>query len=117
MEVRDYMKLPYTKLIQEINDESGHYFYGRVLELDGCQSTGDTLEELYEGLNEAMEGYLEVKLENGLSIPIPENTEDYSGKFNVRLPKSLHQRLVIEANKEGVSLNQLVLYKLSRNAV
>jgi predicted HicB family RNase H-like nuclease len=114
MEVKDYMKLPYTRLVQEMNDESGHYFYGRILELDGCQSTGDTLEELYDGLNEAMEGYIEVKLENGLPIPTPEKTEDYSGKFNVRLPKSLHQRLVIEANKEGVSLNQLVLYKLAQ---
>ena len=113
MNVNDYMKLPYTRLVQEINDESGHYFYGRILELDGCQSTGDTLEELYEGLKEAMEGYIEVKLENGLEIPIPENIEKYSGKFNVRLPKSLHQRLSIEAEKEGVSLNQLVLYKLA----
>lgn len=113
MEINDYMKLPYTKLVQEINDESGHYFYGRILELDGCQSTGDTLEELYENLNEAMEGYLEVKLENNLRIPVPEITESYSGKFVVRLPKSLHQRLAIEANKEGVSLNQLVLYKLA----
>ena len=55
MNVKDYMKLPYTRLVQEVNDESGHYFYGRILELDGCQSTGDSLEELYEGLNEAME--------------------------------------------------------------
>lgn len=113
MNVNDYMKLPYTRLVQEINDESGHYFYGRILELEGCQSTGDTLEELYEGLKEAMEGYIEVKLENGLEIPIPEKIEKYSGKFNVRLPKSLHQRLSIEAEKEGVSLNQLVLYKLA----
>lgn len=50
MEVKDYMKLPYTRLVQEMNDESGHYFYGRILELDGCQSTSDTLEELYESL-------------------------------------------------------------------
>lgn len=113
MNVKDYMKLPYTRLVQEVNDESGHYFYGRILELDGCQSTGDSLEELYEGLNEAMEGYIEVKLENGLKIPVPEKTEKYSGKFNVRLPKFLHQRLSIEAEKEGVSLNQLVLYKLA----
>lgn len=113
MEVKDYMKLPYTRLVQEMNDESGHYFYGRILELDGCQSTGNTLEELYGSLNEAMEGYIEVKLENGLRIPVPETTESYSGKFVVRLPKSLHQRLVIEANKEGVSLNQLALYKLA----
>ncbi len=113
MEIKDYMKLPYTKMVQEMNDESGHYFYGRILELDGCQSTGDTVEELYKNLNEAMEGYIEVKLENNLRIPVPETIENYSGKFVVRLPKSLHQRLVIEANREGVSLNQLALYKLA----
>lgn len=113
MEAKDYMKLPYTRLVQEIQDESGHYFYGRILELDGCQSTGDTLEELYENLNEAMEGYLETKLEYGLPVPTPEKVGDYSGKFVVRLPKSLHQRLAIEAKNEGVSLNQLALYKLA----
>ena len=100
-------------MVHEIDDESGHYFYGQILELDGCQSTGDTIEELYENLNEALEGYLEVKIENGLPIPKPENVEGYSGKFNVRLPKSLHQRLAIEADREGVSLNTLVLYKLA----
>lgn len=113
MEVKDYIKLPYTRLVQEMNDESGHYFYGRILELDGCQSTGDTLEELYESLNEAMEGYIEIKLENNLPVPTPESAEKYSAKFVVRLPKSLHQRLVIEADKEGISLNQLALYKLA----
>ena len=113
MEAKDYIKLPYTRLVQEMNDENGHYFYGRILELDGCQSTGDTLEELYESLNEAMEGYIEIKLENNLPVPTPESAEKYSGKFVVRLPKSLHQRLAIEAGKEGVSLNQLALYKLA----
>lgn len=113
MNVNDYMKLPYTRLIQEMNDESGHYFYGRILELDGCQSTSDTLDGLYENLNGAMKGYIEVKIENNLSIPIPDASNNYSGKFVVRLPKSLHQKLAIEAEKEGVSLNQLVLYKLA----
>ena len=106
MELKDYMKLPYTRLVQEMNDESGHYFYGRILELDGCQSTADTLEELYASLNEAMELYL--------SIPVPDVVGNYSGKFVVRLPKTLHQRLVIEAEREGVSLNQLALYKLAQ---
>ena len=113
MEIKDYMNLPYTRIIKEMNDESGHYFYGKILELDGCQSTGDTLTELYENLNESMEGYLEVKLENNLPVPIPESTENYSGKFNVRIPKSLHQRLAIQAKEEVVILNQLVMYKLA----
>lgn len=110
----EYLRLPYTRLVQEMNDESGHYFYGKILELDGCQSTGDTIEELYQNLNEAMEGYLEVKLENGLEIPQPMSKDNYSGKFNVRIPKTLHQKLSIEAEEEGVSLNQYVLYKLSK---
>ena len=80
MEVKDYMKLPYTRLIQEINDESGHYFYGRILELDGCQSTGDTLEELYSDLDEVMESYLEVKIENnsasGHFVPAWQSADD-----------------------------------------
>jgi hypothetical protein len=36
-----------------------------------------------------------------------------SGKFVVRLPKSLHAALVSEAEEEGVSLNQLVVAKLA----
>lgn len=44
----------------------------------------------------------------------PASQEDYSGKFIVRLPKSLHMRLAVEAEREGVSLNQYTLYKLAR---
>lgn len=36
-----------------------------------------------------------------------------SGKFVVRLPSSLHEALTKEARAEGVSLNQLVVSKLS----
>lgn len=114
MNIEKYLNMPYTRLVQEMNDESGHYFYGKILELDGCQSTGDTIDELYRNLNEAMESYLEIKLEKGLEIPLPITVEDYSGKFNVRIPKSLHQKLSIEAAEEGISLNQYVLYKLAK---
>lgn len=113
MKIGEYMNLPYNYIIRPIVDESGSYYHASVLELEGCQSTGDTFDEAYEGLQEAMEGWIETKLENGLPVPLPLNTEKYSGKFVVRLPKSLHQRLAIEAEKEGISLNQYALYKLS----
>lgn len=112
--VKEYMDLPYNFIIQPVNDESGFYFYARVLELDGCQSTGETFEKAYENLKEAMEGWLETKLENGFEIPLPVNYDDFSGKFLVRIPKSLHYKLAVEAEQEGVSLNQYALYKLSR---
>jgi len=40
-------------------------------------------------------------------------TPKKSGKFMVRLPKSLHAALAREAAEEGVSLNQLVVTKLA----
>jgi predicted HicB family RNase H-like nuclease len=40
-------------------------------------------------------------------------TPTKSGRFVVRLPKSLHAALEREADAEGVSLNQLVVTKLS----
>ena len=43
-----------------------------------------------------------------------ESYSDYSGKFTVRLPRSLHQALVDRAEKEGVSLNLFVTNALSR---
>jgi hypothetical protein len=42
-------------------------------------------------------------------------TPKKSGKFVVRLPKSLHAALELEASREGVSLNQLVVTKLAIN--
>jgi len=113
MDARDYMSLPYTVMVKQVSDESGSYFHATVLELDGCQSTGDSFIEAYDSLMEAMEGWLEAKLEAGFHVPKPVDANKYSGRYVVRLPKSLHARLALEAEREGVSLNQYTLYKLS----
>jgi hypothetical protein len=58
--------------------------------------------------------WIETKLENNFDVPAPLDNNKFSGKFVVRIPKSLHARLAIEAKREGISLNQYALYKLSR---
>jgi antitoxin HicB len=113
MDVADYMALPYHIVIQHMDDESGKYYFATVLELDGCMSDGATEEEAFKNIHEAMKGWMETKLEHGFPIPLPASANDYSGKFVVRIPKSLHAKLAREAEIEGVSLNQLALYKLS----
>src|SRR5262245_18451611 len=50
------------------------------------------------------------------NLPEPEvgpQRREFSGKFNVRIPKWLHAALAREAEAEAVSLNQLVLAKLA----
>ena len=111
--VKDYLKLPYHIVIRQINDEFGSYYFATVQEFDGCMSDGDTYTEAFENIKEAMEGWIETKLEAGFPVPLPIDESQFSGKFVLRLPKTLHARLATEAKKEGVSLNQYAVYRLS----
>jgi len=112
--VSHYMSLPYTFIVQPYQDEDEFYYIGRVLELDGCVADGETGEETLANLREAMEGWIETKLANGFEVPEPLAENNLSGKFTLRLPKTLHQKLSLQAKQEGVSLNQYALYKLAQ---
>jgi predicted HicB family RNase H-like nuclease len=57
--------------------------------------------------------WAETALEMGKEGPAPFAEERYSGKFVVRLPRSLHRRLAERAREEGISLNYLVATLLS----
>ena len=105
-----YMGLPYTIKISP--EEVGGYFV-EIEEFEGCMSQGETIEEIMKNIKEAQEGWLEVAIEEGLEIPLPKEMEEYSGKFVLRVPKSLHGKLSNLAEKEGVSLNQMVVSLLS----
>ncbi|OAT80357.1 type II toxin-antitoxin system HicB family antitoxin [Desulfotomaculum copahuensis] len=105
-----YLALPYRMAITPA--EEGGYVVS-IPALTGCISQGETVEEAIKMIEDAKKCWLEVALAEG--IPIPEPTdEEYSGKFNVRVPKSLHRILVEKAKEENVSLNQYINYQLSR---
>ena len=101
-----YMALPYREIIEA--DAAGGYV-GYVAELKGCITQAETKAELLDLLEDAKRCWLEAALEEGLTIPKPRSEENFSGKFNLRLPKSLHRELALSAKAEGVSLNQLAV--------
>ena len=48
----------------------------------------------------------------------PDNSEDYSGQFKLRIPQSLHSFLVRHSKREGISMNQYcstVFVSISKN--
>lgn len=56
-------------------------------------------------------------MDDGSSVSLDEfraSLEEYSGRLVLRIPRSLHRSLKEQAEIEGVSLNQYMLYKLSR---
>jgi antitoxin HicB len=109
-----YMNLPYRIELQR--DPEGGWFV-QVKELPGCMSQGETPEEAIAMIQDAMRGWIEVWLEDGDPIPEPRPLEDYSGKFVVRVPRSLHRELVDAAEREGVSLNQYINVALAQAVV
>ncbi len=112
--VEDYLDLPYHIEVIRDNDEENPGWVARVIELPGCITQGDTFDELGEMVEDAMRGWIGVALEDGIPIPEPAPDEEYSGKFVVRLPRSLHRQLAETASREGVSLNQFVNVALAR---
>jgi len=73
-------------------------------------SRGEALENLEVLAGELLQEYSE----RGETVPQPRILDqEYSGKFVVRMPKSLHRALAEAAEQDGVSLNQLVTYLLS----
>lgn len=108
-----YLNLPYT---MELIYDPEHDWFIRVKELPGCTSQGETPDEAVLMIKDAMQLWIEDALEQNISIPEPRPEENYSGRFNLRVPTSLHRKLVELADEEGVSLNTLCISALSEAA-
>lgn len=95
--------LPYTFTL--VPNEDG-VWTSAVLELPGVISEGDDPTEAIEMARDALREMAIVRLEDGLDIPEPFETRDYSGKLQLRIPAGLHRRAAMLAAEEGVSLNR-----------
>jgi antitoxin HicB len=72
---------------------------------------GDSLEDAVRNSREVLQMLIETALKNG--EPLPAVQRSFSGNLRVRLSRTLHARLASEAEREGVSLNQLIVTKLA----
>jgi len=114
MSPEDYLELPYAiRITQDRDDDGNHGFVAEVEELPGVISQGATLEDAAASVKDAMLGWISVALEDGLEIPEPRDPSAYSGRFLLRMSKSLHAELARQAEREGVSLNQYVTTTLA----
>jgi predicted HicB family RNase H-like nuclease len=78
-------------------------FRGEILGLaGGADFFGKNPKELRAEFKKSLEVFLEVCREKGI-----EPRRSYSGKFNLRIPPDLHEKLAIVAQAEGKSINTL----------
>ena len=90
-------------------DSEADIFHGEVLHLtDVITFQGRSIDELKQALADSVEDYLEFCAQKG---KIPEKS--YSGRFNVRIAPEVHQRIALEAARDGISINSWVARVLS----
>ena len=100
--------------IKVFKDERDNDFGAFIEEIPEVSAFGETPGEAINELKTAYELWLESCQEEGYPVSEPFNVRGYSGKFVLRVPKSLHKKLVEKANEENVSLNHEVNYCITR---
>lgn len=89
--IEEYMKLPYKMEIVPDIEEGGYVV--SFPDLPGCLTIGDTVEEAIKNAEDAKYAWFEAAMEDGTVINEPDDIENYSGQFKLRIPKSLHKSL------------------------
>ena len=102
----------YLKIV-EWSDEDGCYI-GRApgLMLGGIH--GDDETKVYKQLCRAVEEWIEIYENDGDPLPPAAAKKNYSGKFNLRVGKDLHEQIAVTAIKEGKSLNRFCVDTLKK---
>jgi antitoxin HicB len=99
----------YTIRVSPVPEAEGGGYEASIPQLGrGVLGHGMTPEEATRDLWEALPVFLKLLKETAQEIPHPvsiRSWEEFSGKFNVRVPKRLHWNLVRQADAQGVSMN------------
>jgi len=92
-------------------DAETDLFRGEILGLSGgADFYGANPAELRQEFKKSLDVFMEVCKEKGL-----EPLKQYSGKFNLRIPPELHEKLAITAQAQGKSLNVLAQEALEKS--
>jgi antitoxin HicB len=99
----------------EIEAEDDGTFTVIVPDLPGCVAAGDSPEEALAEVGDAIDSWIESAKADDVPIPVPSRRDfGYSGRFLVRIPRSLHREAAHRAKADNGSLNHWCATALTR---
>jgi predicted HicB family RNase H-like nuclease len=104
--------MPHYRIEVFFSDEDRGYI-AHLLESPSMSAFGRTEEKAVRELKRATVAWLESLAKEGKEPPEPIGSRQFSGEFRLRVPRELHRKLVIEAERNQVSLNTYCVGKLS----
>jgi len=102
--------------INLIWSDADECYVANIPEFPGLSAHGYSPEEAVEEAHAAADLFVEDIVASGGQVPKPTKLIEHSGQLRVRLPKSLHSSLSVVAEREGVSLNTLIVAMLSEGS-
>ena len=101
------------------SEDDGGYI-AIVPDLPGCSAFGETPEEALKESRDAIKAWIGAAQKAGNPVPPPSKHREEalpSGKILLRLPKTLHARLLECAERDGTSLNTCLVSLLAQSVV
>lgn len=109
----DILKDDYKIILSLLETEEGIEYIAEYREFPLCGGSGKTPNEAVDDAKNNLIIYIEELQELGKEIPAPIQESDYSGRFTLRLSKSMHKKVAECAEREGVSLNAFITEAVS----
>lgn len=95
------------------SEEDSEYI-GLCVEFPSLSWLAATPEESLTGIRTVVADVVTDLRANNEPVPEPLATKNYSGRFMVRIPPTIHRQLALEAAEAGISLNRLASARLSQ---
>lgn len=103
--------------LEVYRDPDDGSWVAEVPDLPGCVAGGATPDEAVTMVSDAIDAWVSAALATGRSVPASRLlTDAYSGRFVLRVTRSLHAQLARLARQEGVSLNAYCAMALAEAA-
>lgn len=106
----DYLGLGYVYEVVPA-EEGGSVV--RYPDLPGCFAQVEEDEDIRQVARDVLTEWLTLALEDSDDIPVPRAAREYSGRFVLRVPRSMHASLAMAADREGVSTNAYIVSLLA----
>lgn len=103
----EILKRPYRRVL--VPDPDSGACTAMIAEFPGCIAEGESPAEALANLERIGMAWVESLLARGVPIPSLVEGREYSGRFALRLPRSLHESAARLAEEDGVSLNTFLI--------
>jgi predicted RNase H-like HicB family nuclease len=101
-----YLNLPWTYHIEW--SEPDNCFLGSIIELEINMTDGETVEQTFENLKDALICYLETCMERNRNIPEPDKVRNFKGNIAYRTTPERHYKLAKKASILGKSISKVI---------